>query len=137
MKTTYETDFYEWSVSQADLLRKGEYKKVDWDNIIEEIESLGGSELSRLESHLENLLMHLLKKKFQSDMCTRSWLLSIKESQYRSRRTLEKNPSLKHKLDEIFKDAYIVARLRASKETGLPENTFPEICPWTIEEVLN
>ena len=40
---TYETDFYQWTQQQADLLRQGEFNRVDLDlaNIAEEIESMG------------------------------------------------------------------------------------------------
>ena len=51
-------------------------------------------------------------------------------------KTLKKNPSLKPKLKEIIDDAYYTARLSASQETGLLEDTFPEECPWTIKEIL-
>ncbi len=40
---TYETDFYLWTQQQADLLRQGQFNRVDLDlaNIAEEIESMG------------------------------------------------------------------------------------------------
>ena len=40
---TYENDFYLWTQQQADLLRQGQFNRVDLDlaNIAEEIESMG------------------------------------------------------------------------------------------------
>jgi molecular chaperone DnaK (HSP70) len=130
------TDYCLWSKTQADLLRKGDFSHMDIDNMIEEIESLGNSEADKLESHLINYLMHMLKNEYQPEKRTRSWDLSIKESLMRAKRVLSKNPSLKHRLDEIIGDAFSTARLRAAKETGLEEDVFPLHCPWKLEQLL-
>ena len=37
--TLYETDFYAWTQRQAALLREEEFTEVDWNNLIEEIET--------------------------------------------------------------------------------------------------
>lgn len=52
MTTLYEKDFYEWSSSQASHLRNKEIEELDYENLIEEIESLGGSNKSSLSSYL-------------------------------------------------------------------------------------
>jgi Domain of unknown function DUF29 len=62
----YETDVLTWSEQQAALLRRigaGEKvnDQVDWENIAEEIESLGQSERRSLASHVRNVLEHLIK----------------------------------------------------------------------------
>lgn len=129
-------DYCLWAKTQSDLLRERDFSHLDIDNIIEEIESLGNSEADKIESHLTNYLMHMLKKRYQPEMEHRSWDLSIKESLMRSKRVLIKNPSIKHKLNEIYEDAYATARLRAARETGLNEIVFPIECPWTVEELL-
>jgi hypothetical protein len=41
MSETYEQDFYAWTVQQAELLRSGKLRDLDFENLIEEIESLG------------------------------------------------------------------------------------------------
>ena len=61
MNNTYQNDFCKWSVDQAHFLKSKEFEKLDIENIIEEIESLGRSEKRTIESYLTNLLMHLLK----------------------------------------------------------------------------
>jgi hypothetical protein len=43
-KAGYDTDFYQWSMQQAELLRAGRFDLVDIENIAEEIESLGNSD---------------------------------------------------------------------------------------------
>jgi len=78
-------------------LRKGDYAKVDWQNILEEIETLGRAEKRFLRQDLTILLMHMLKVKYQPHMHSRSWDLSIKNSRLDVKRTLKENPSLKSK----------------------------------------
>ncbi len=44
-----QQDFYAWTQQQADLLRSRQFNKVDLEHLIEEVESLGNSELRELE----------------------------------------------------------------------------------------
>ena len=136
ISSEHESDFHQWSQTQAEVLRKKEFAKLDIENLIEELQDLGMSEESKLESHLNNLIMHMLKAKYQPNMHTRSWDLSIKESKQRAKRVLKKNPSLKCKLDEIIEEAYSTAEIRAARETGLDEEIFPEKCPWNLKEIF-
>ncbi len=135
-KSSYDKDFAKWSKDQARFLKKQEFSKLDLKNLIEEIESLGRSEKRTLESYVMKLLLHLLKVKYQPKKHTRSWDLSIKQMSHSAKKTLSENPSLKPKLKEIVDDAYFSARLQASSETGLDENTFPEKCPWSLKEIF-
>lgn len=73
----YEKDFYQWSLHQAKLLKRGEWTKLDLENLVEEIESLGKSERSALKNQMIRLLMHLLKIKYQPNKHTKSWDKSI------------------------------------------------------------
>jgi hypothetical protein len=47
------------------------------------------------------------------------------------------SPSLRTYLGEILEEEYRLARRKAAAETGLPISTFPEECPFTIEQVLD
>ncbi len=132
----YEKDFFKWVNTQAHFLRKKEFSKLDIENLIEEIESLGRSEKRTLQSYMEVLLMHMLKTKFQSEKRSKSWALSIKNSRLKIKQVLEENPSLKPKLPDIIKKSYESARLDAAQETDLDEKTFPKRCPWSKEEIL-
>ena len=136
MNQQYETDFYAWTNDQADLLKQREFERLDMENLIEEIESLGRSEKRTLKNYLENLLMHKLKAKYQPEKHTKSWDNSIFEADFKTKEVLSENPSLKPKLHEILKSAYEGATYRASRETGLKKEIFPEECPWKIEEIF-
>ena len=135
-ETGYEKDFFKWATRQAKYLNDREFSKLDIENLIEEIEDLSKRERDKLVSYLENLLMHQLKVKYQPKMHTASWDASIKEATFKVHKVLEKNPSLKPRLKEILHEAYYTARLRAVRETGLEEETFPEKCPWSLKDVF-
>ena len=52
----YEADFVEWIEKAAELLKQGKFSELDSDNLIEEVESLGGREKSSLRSNLRVLI---------------------------------------------------------------------------------
>lgn len=133
----YDKDFFKWTKNQASLLKKQEFSKMDIENLIEEIESLGRSEKRTLQSYLEVLLMHMLKTTYQPEYHTKSWDLSIRNSRVKARQVLDENPSLKPKLGEIIKKAYELARLGAAQETGLDETLFPKECPWELGAIFS
>ncbi|MCC8995099.1 MAG: DUF29 domain-containing protein, partial [Candidatus Contendobacter sp.] len=56
--TTYETDFYQWTQQQTDLLRQGAWSALDMENLIEEIDDMGRSQKNALQSYLFNVIMH-------------------------------------------------------------------------------
>ncbi|CBN57462.1 MULTISPECIES: DUF29 domain-containing protein [Kamptonema] len=133
----YETDYLKWIETTVEKLRSQDYSNVDWENLIEEIESMGRSERRSLESNLIIVIMHLLKWQFQPELRTRSWKSSIFEHRRRIRNALEDSPSLKPYLEDIFAKCYSNAVESASIETGLPLEVLPKLCLYTSIEVLD
>ena len=141
MNQQYDTDFYAWTETQADLLEKKAFDQLDIENIMEEIRSLGKSDRRSLESHIIVLLHHKLKLEYhpKNDIYVwhiNSWLSSINDSKQAIFFILRDSPSLKYGLREVFKESYGFAIERASKESGLSKSEFPEGCPWKIEEIF-
>ncbi len=136
---TYETDFYQWTQQQADLLRQGQFNRIDLDfgNIAEEIESMGRGQTHSLSSYLHNVIMHLLKWRYQPGRRGTSWRLSISNGRHQIDRLLRDSPSLKSKVATIIADEYSHAQQVASLETGLPLSTFPDQCPFTVEQITS
>jgi len=132
----YEHDYYTWTSAQAQALRKRKVSRLDWDNLAEEVEDLGKAEVHRLESHLELLLMHLLKWVYQPQRRSHSWSNSIEEHRFRAHRVLRNNPGLKAKLPDVFAAAYDTARFAVRRETALSLSTFPESCPWSLDDAM-
>ncbi len=134
---SYDKDFYSWTQEQAELLKHGRFSELDIDNLIEEVETMGRSEKRELESRLTVLLLHLLKWKYQDVRQRRSWVLSIIEQRLKFEETLEENPGLKSKLDDILKKAYRYAVIEASKETKISIKIFPKLCPWELDKITD
>ena len=135
--TLYETDFYAWSQRQTALLRAEEFEQVDWDNLIEEIDSLGKSAQNEAESRLIILIMHLLKWLYQHDKRSRSWRITIGNQRDDLDLHFAKNPSLCPRAAEFIADVYPRAVKRAARETGIDRSTFPIECPWTDTQILD
>jgi len=135
--TLYETDFYGWIQQQAARLRSRNINGLDFDNLVEEIESMGRSEKRELESRLELLLMHLLKWVYQPQRRGSSWEATIVEQRDRLADHLRDNPSLKSLVPEIYDRTYRYAVTLAVKETGMGRPTFPATCPWSFDEAMD
>jgi hypothetical protein len=133
----YETDFYAWTQLQVKLLQAQQWEQLDTLNLIEEIESLGRKERQELRNRLGILLGHLLKWEFQSEKRSNSWLGTIREQRVQIKLLLEDSPSLKPYLEEVFGVVYELGVALAIRETQLNEQVFPEICPYTLEQVIN
>jgi Domain of unknown function DUF29 len=133
----YEKDYVLWAETIAQQLRSQSYDQVDWNNLIEEIETLSRRERKALQSNLIVLLLHLLKWQFQAEMRSGSWGGSIVEHRQRIQDDLQDSPSLRSVLPEIWESAYQKAIARAVAETGLAVKTFPIECPYRLEEVLD
>ncbi len=133
----YDTDFYAWTVEQAQLLGHGQWDKLDLPNLIEEIESLGRQQRQELRSRLSVLLGYLLKWQYQPTRRSRSWLATIRIQRRDTLRLLKENPSLKADLDEIFEQAYANGRDLAIAETDLPDQTFPLRCLYDLNQTLD
>jgi hypothetical protein len=137
---TYETDFYQWTQTQAAALRQKDVAALDLDNLAEEIESLGRSDRRAITHQLERLLLHLLKWIYQPQERARrgrSWRGSVRQARQAIAELIEESPSLHDLPAERLPRAYARARGQAMDQTGLPLATFPEACPWTPEQALD
>lgn len=138
IRSVYEADFYAWTQEQATLVRTQQWNKVDAQNLIEEIESLGNQQRQELRNRLSILLAHLLKWEHQPQRRSRSWLATLRIQRRDALRLLNENPSLKSSLDDVLLEAYETARDLAMGETDLPERTFPaDCCPYVLMEIFD
>jgi hypothetical protein len=143
MSTLYDRDFYSWTLQQAQALRLAAGARLntptslDWENLAEEIESLGKSQASELGSRYFRLLVHLLKWQYQSGRRSGSWRGTIAEQRLQLAKLLKENPGLKPRRAELFRDAYADARQLAAIETELPIDSFPPKSPWTLEQACD
>lgn len=133
---SYDHDYFAWTQAQAELLRRGDWTRPDVANLVDEVETLGRSEKREIESQLQVLLVHHLKWFFQPSGRSSGWRGTIFEQRTRIAKDLKDSPSLRAFPGKILAQEDVIARLKAARETGLPEETFPADCPFTIAEVL-
>jgi hypothetical protein len=134
MTKSYEADFYSWTREQADALKRRSANELDWENLAEELETLGRTEARELYSRYVVLLTHLLKWSIQPDRRGRSWSNTIQVQRRELEKHLRHNPGLKAVEAEEFRDAYARARLEASSETDMDVSAFPEASPFTMDQ---
>lgn len=137
MNPTYDQDYYQWFVDQARLLRGGDWQHVDAEHLAEELEDMGKRERRALRSRTVVLLTHLLKYAYQPQCRGPSWNGTIREQRKQLNGLLQDSPSLRERLREEIDDSYVSARLLAQGETGLAEQHFPALCPYTLEQLLD
>ncbi len=132
----YDEDFYAWTLEQARLLRSGEFSQIDVENLAEELESMGRSDRRELDSRLVVLVVHLLKWQLQVRLRSPSGTGTIREQRRQIEKLLRESPSLRPMTDQLLSEAYAEAREKAADETGLPETSFPVVCPFTAAQAL-
>jgi hypothetical protein len=135
---TYETDFYAWTRQQAQALRAKDWAALDVAHLAEEVDDLGSNVQHAIESHLERLLLHLLKYRYDpAQDPRRGWRLTVRHARREIAKYLRRNPGLQAYPADYLAEAYAYAREDAPDETDLPLATFPEACPWTVAQVLD
>jgi len=140
MSDLYEADILDWSERQAALLRRiaaGERvndEAPDWPNIIEEIESVGRSELRACESLLVQALLHELKiAAWPQSRDVPHWRAEARGFRRDAVRAF--SPSMRQRIDmtALYTDA--LDRLPESIDGQAPLPV-PTECPLTLDEML-
>jgi len=113
-RTRYEDDTVAWAREQAAALRARDFGAVDWTNVIEEIDDVGGSQRRSLQSALQVIMEHLIKLDHgkQRDP-ERGWRVTVETQRVHADRILEDNPSLRRELPELIEKEYRRARRTA------------------------
>ncbi|MGH6917637.1 MAG: DUF29 family protein, partial [Geminicoccaceae bacterium] len=64
-RSLYQSDYYAWTKQQAAELRalaaRGASSTLDLENLAEEVESLGRSDLNTVRSQIQRIIEHLLE----------------------------------------------------------------------------
>jgi len=140
MDGLYDADVLEWSEHQARLLRQHAAGKPgteapDWTNIIEEVESVGRSQVDAVESLWTLAFLHDLKSE--------AWPQSRDEPHWRGEARLFRRqarrkftPSMRSKINvaELYSDALAGMPGSIDGQQPLP---VPQTCPVTLDELLS
>ena len=137
----YDRDFYQWVQETTEKLKTKDFDHVDFEHLIEEIESLGTSERSEVLNRLATLLEHLLKRMYivSRPQEFNGWERTIREQRRQIKRTLKTSPSLKNYFTEIFDYAYQDALDEVLSEKGYQSVKFPDTWQFNrdIDSMLN
>ncbi|MBD2437494.1 DUF29 domain-containing protein [Nostoc sp. FACHB-110] len=103
----YESDFVAWCERTVAQLKAKDVDNLDFDNLIEEIESLGKSERREMRNRLLVLIAHILKRMYvNSPENFNGWEVTIVEQRKQLKGLLKDSPSLKPYLTQIFPEVY-------------------------------
>jgi hypothetical protein len=105
----YEEDFVRWTERQADELRRlardGSNLPLDWENLAEEIASVGRSERNQVRSLIRQIVAHLVKLACSpSATAGVGWESEVEYFRSLLEGTLEDSPSLRPYLVQILPD---------------------------------
>jgi hypothetical protein len=114
LNALYDEDFVLWTEEQAAALRRaksffpaksgGSNLPLDWENLAEEIESLGKSDRRELRSQITRVLRHLLKLEASAAREPRAgWRATIDEARNEIEGILEDSPSLRRSIEALLK----------------------------------
>ncbi len=134
-KKPYEKDFVVWTEEQASALKTRQFTRLDYDNLIEEIEDMGKSEKRSLESYLQRLIEHLLKLQYwesEYEYNHRHWKAEINNFRNQIKKIIKRSPSLKNYLIEVYSEIY-----QDSLESKRFEFDIPDHQPISLERVLD
>ena len=137
--TLYDTDFYLWIDQQANYLKKQDILNLDWQNLTEELESLGREQKHKVDSYLKQVLIHLLLYKYwntEKDYCAAGWEEEITNFRDELEWLLESR-SLYNYCIEKMEIIYLKARQRVIKKTGLPPSLIPLECPFEFSQIFD
>jgi hypothetical protein len=140
MSDLYDEDILLWSERQSDLLRRiatGEpvNERPDWVNIIEEVESVGRSDLWAVESLLLQASMHMLKAEaWPNPLSVPTWRSDALLFRSQARRAF--SPSMRQRIDlaELYANA---VRVLPTSMDGQPPQPVSQTCPMTLDELLS
>lgn len=137
MTVTYDQDLVRWARETADLIREGCWQAVDVEHLAEELEDLSKSERRAITSQLVRLLLHLLKWQYQPERRSDSWLDSITDARLQIEIAVQDSPSLRPYPTQVLAHSYQRARRSAAMQTGRPLATFPDACPYRVDQALD
>ncbi|NBD15468.1 MAG: DUF29 family protein [Cyanobacteria bacterium] len=121
----YETDYNYWLQDTIQNIHERNFENIDWENLIEELESMGRSEKRALISLLTRLIEHLLKLSYweeEKERVGNHWAAEIVNFRAQIQTRLEDSPSLRSQLPSLYEKAYSVAVKSVSKLFYLPPN---------------
>jgi len=134
----YQEDYSLWIEQTTQQLREQNADSLDWQHLAEEIEDLGKELKHKVDTYLKQLLIHLLLYQYwteEKDRCGIVWRIEINNFRDELEWLFESKSLYNYFLTRIDL-IYTKARRQAILKTQLNEQTFPKICPFSVEQIL-
>ncbi|WP_019508386.1 DUF29 domain-containing protein [Pleurocapsa sp. PCC 7319] len=137
MNNDYNSDYVTWLEIQSELLRKGDYDNVDLDHLIKHLEYLAREEKEKLRYLAYKIIVNLLLIdywKIQKQSIP-YWLGEVDDYQFQ----LNEKLTVNHKilLNIVVDEIYLMSKRTASRISGMEQEHFPQICPYTLDDILH
>ncbi len=137
----YDQDFFLWTREQAEALRgaarSGANLPIDWENIAEEIESLGRSDHRELASRIGTILEHLMKLQSSSASEPRGgWEATVLRERDAIMLLLRDSPSLRRRVADTIRQRLPAARRVVERELASRGEHLAESLDYTKDKVL-
>jgi hypothetical protein len=139
MSGLYDDDILEWSEHQARLLRqlaagRPGNEPPDWENIIEEVESVGRSQLSAVRSLLIRAIEHDLKVLgWPGTSYVPQWKAEARRFRMDAAEAYSRSMRQRIDVSELYRRA---RHILPDSIDGLPPELIPETCPYTVDDLL-
>lgn len=136
LKELYEHEYDRWLTEMVEILKNRDLEKLDYDNLIEELEALGRSEKNAVKSLLLQIIVHLMLYQFwqlEKERNANHWAAEIItfRVQLEDKLTTNLRNYLAEELSKIYQNALLIVQ----KKTQL--NSLPEKCPYSLEQLLD
>jgi hypothetical protein len=134
VKQLYDLDYLQWLSKTVEQLKKRQLEQLDYEHLIEELEALGRSEKSAVESLLMRIIQHLLLYQYwhqEREYNGRHWQTEILtfRTQIELKLTNNLKQHLQERLDYLYNKARKIAELKS-------ELHLPEMNPYKLEQIL-
>jgi len=136
LSVLYEQDETAWLEAMSELIRRGRLEEIDYHHLAEYLSDMARRDRREAESRLAVLISHVLKWLHQPDQRSRGWKATVIE-QRQELEGLVGRGVLRNHAEAVLADVYRKAVERAAAETGLPAETFPATCPFTLDQLLS
>ncbi len=136
LPSLYESDETAWLEAMSELIHQGRLDELDYPHLREYLADMARRDRREVKNRLTVLIAHLLKWTKQTAKRTRGWRRTIVVQRRELVDLLESGVLRKH-VEAVLPEVYEAAVDEAVAETGLPIEAFPDVCPYTLDQVLS
>jgi Domain of unknown function DUF29 len=130
IKELHDRDFNLWVEETKKAILNRDFERMDWDNLLDEIDDMGKSEKRSLESYLQRLIEHILKLRYwesEKERNFRHWQSEVINFRNLIKRLLRRNPSFNRYMEDVYQELFQDAIALLEVEFEIPKNSFVEL----------